>query len=273
MRIVTNEKAELVVRAVRFWPGSRRRRSPQAEAEAESTAETPFFFVHVMKTAGTTFVLQLQQLFGMEHVYPLGLDAHRNGDVRPYSRVEVLLGLSAEERAKIRVYAGHFPFVAYEQLGVPATTMTILREPVARTVSMLKHCKREMDVYRDLELEEIYERPLVRLGFVDNFQTKQFAFTRADAPESCLDPLEIDEDRLRLAVANLDSVDVVGTTERYAEFLEELRRRFGWDIAELGNRNVSREQWDVSPEFRDRIAHDNRFDVAFYEHAQARGAR
>jgi hypothetical protein len=221
-----------------------------------------------MKTAGTTFVRQLQEHFGVDHVYPLALDAHRSGDVRPYSRVDSLLALSLEQRSQMRAYAGHFPFVAYELLGIEAVTLTILRDPVDRTVSMLKHCKREMHGLRDLELEEIYERDLVRAAFVDNFQTKQFAFTREDAPESCLTALEIDHDRLRIAMSNLDSVDVVGTTERFDAFLNEIRRRFGWRAAELGNRNVSRERWDVSTAFRDRIAHDNRLDIAFYEHAK-----
>lgn len=239
-------------------------------SSAENGDERPFFFVHVMKTAGTTFVHQIQQKFGIDHVYPFAFDALRRADVSSYSKVESLLALSPEQRAQIRVYAGHLPFVACELLDVDAITLTILREPVERTVSMLKHCKREMKDYRDLGLDEIYENTRVREWFIDNFQTKQFAFTRADAPGSCLTPLAIDAARLQIAKTNIDSVDVVGTTDHLDVFLEELRVRYGWSFGALENRNVSREKWDVSPALRARIAEDNRFDIAFYEHARER---
>lgn len=244
--------------------GLRRRR----ERTEESGTERPFFFLHLMKTAGTTFVRQVQEIFGVDHVYPHALEAHRSGGIQPYSRVESLLGLSPEERAPIRVYAGHFPFAAYEMFGIDAVTMTILRDPVDRTVSMLKHCKRDIEQFRHLDLDEIYDRRFVRVAFVDNFQAKQFAFTPEDAPESCLDKLVVDEDRLELAKANLDSVDVVGVTEQFDVFLDRMHRRFGWQFTDLGNRNVSREQWDVSPALRARIAEDNRLDIEFYEHAR-----
>jgi hypothetical protein len=221
-----------------------------------------------MKTAGTTFVRQIQEIFGVDHVYPHALDAHRSGGVQPYSRVESLLGLTPEERAPIRVYAGHFPFAAYEMFGIDAVTVTMLRDPVDRTVSMLKHCKRDIDMYLDLDLDEIYEDHFARIAFLDNFQAKQFAFTPGDEPKSCLDELAVDEDRLRIAIANLDSVDVVGVTEHFDVFLDQMHRRFGWSFTDLGNRNVSRERWDVSPELRARIAQDNRFDIEIYEHAK-----
>jgi hypothetical protein len=223
-----------------------------------------------MKTAGTSFVAQIQQNFGIDHIYPSAHHVPEKGVAQPYVRVDALVNLSAAERAQTHVYAGHFPFVAYELLGVDAVTLTILREPVERTVSMLKHCKREIKAFSEMDLDEIYERGLVRAAFVDNFQTKQFAFTRADAPPSSLAALAIDDDRLRLAISNLDSVDVVGATERYDVFLARMRGRYGWTFTETPKRNVSKEPWDASPELRSRIAKDNRFDIAFYEHAKDR---
>ena len=52
------------------------------------------------------------------------------------------------------------------------------------------------------------------------------------------------------------------------------QRRFGWwpDGVDLDARtNVSTEDWDVTPAFRDRIAADNAYDLALYEYARSSG--
>ena len=61
-----------------------------------------------------------------------------------------------ERRATIRGYMGHYPYVASQLLGEDPVTLTILRDPVERTISYLKHCKRYHDHHRELSLEEIY---------------------------------------------------------------------------------------------------------------------
>ena len=78
-------------------------------------------------------------------------------DVTPYASIPKMLALSPERRARIRVYAGHLPYVASELLGFDVIRLTLLRDPVDRTVSMLKHVKRLFERYRELSLEEIYD--------------------------------------------------------------------------------------------------------------------
>src|SRR5215471_6192155 len=102
-----------------------------------------FFFVHVMKTAGTTFVLQLGSEFPGSAMYPTGgIDWHDPNDVAPYMSVPRLLALPPERRAQIRMYSGHFPYFACEQVDSQLVTLTLLRDPVERVVSMLKQLKR-----------------------------------------------------------------------------------------------------------------------------------
>jgi hypothetical protein len=216
-----------------------------------------------MKTGGATF---------RQHVYA----NFREGEVYPRPKVDnmdrawlvdYLLGLPAERRAQTRAYTGHFPFVVTELLDIDLVTFTVLRDPVDRTISYLKHCKRYHAQHADLSLEEIYEDPFYFPCFIQEHQTKIFSMTADDPLESYADVVDVDDRRLEIAKSNLEKVDVIGLSEHHGEFLLEMQQRFGWKFKTLRNRRVSSEDWEVPRSLRSRIADDNRADVAFFEFA------
>lgn len=238
---------------------------------ASQTLRGPFFFIHVMKTAGTTFAFQLRRQFPADVTYPWteAEPGSPEGD-EAYASIERLLTLPPERRAAVELFTGHFPYMVCEAMAVDLVTLTVLREPVARTVSVLRHFKRLDERYRSLPLEAIYEDEEVYRYFVHNHQAKIFALTREDNPRGFLRPITWDDDRLALAKENLAKVDVIGLTERYAEFVEGLRARFGWwtrgvDVG--GRANASIDAGELEPAMRRRIAEDNAYDVEFYRYA------
>jgi hypothetical protein len=231
-----------------------------------------FFFVHVMKTAGTTFARQLQQQFPKESIYPCReIDWISEHDFEAYVNIPRLLALGAERRAGIRMYTGHFPFFVCERIDPELVTLTVLRDPVERTISVLKHFKRVEERFHDLSLEAVYEDRQIFRFFVENHQTKVFSLGLDDNEQAINCGLTIDDARFARARDNLARVDVIGLTEHYDRFLAEVRDRFGWwagglDLAERAN--VSSEDWAVPAAFRERIAADNAYDLQLYEIAR-----
>ena len=231
-----------------------------------------FFFVHVMKTAGTTFARQLQQQFPKESIYPCReIDWISEHDFEAYVNIPRLLALTSERRAGIRIYTGHFPFFVCGQIDPRLITLTVLRDPIERTISVLKHFKRVEERFHDLSLEAVYDDRQIFRFFVENHQTKVFSLALDDNEQAINCGLDVDAARFARARENLARVDVIGLTEEYDRFLAEVRDRFGWwpggvDLAERAN--VSTEDWEVSGPFRERIATDNAYDLELYEIAK-----
>ena len=163
-----------------------------------------FFFIHVMKTAGTTFVRQLQQQFPAEAIYPTrGIDWTSPTDVDAYINIPRLLSISADRRAQVQIYTGHFPFMVCDLIDPEPVALTVLREPVERTISVLKQFKRREERFRDWSLESIYEdRPIFRF-FVENHQTKVFSLAPEDNEVAINCGLTIDDARFARARENL----------------------------------------------------------------------
>jgi hypothetical protein len=229
------------------------------------TPDERFFFIHVMKTAGTTFARFMRRNFERSVVYPGPKDTDRH---YAYYHVDRLCGISAGRMERLRVINGHFPYVASELVPGPFTRITILRDPIERTISHLKHAKREREHLADATLDEVYEDPFLFPTVLHNYQAKVFAFTAEDDVTTSLAVLDVDDERLKIAKSHLDRIDLLGLQERLPEFMEHVERRYGWSREDVPRANVSTEDWTVSPALRRRIIEDNTADQEFYEYGR-----
>jgi hypothetical protein len=230
-----------------------------------------FFFVHLMKTGGGTVWVNIKMNFRRQFVYP-DSDPDGNGPDEwsvAYYDMARLLALSPERREIIRVYTGHFPFVASEMLGFEdMATFTVLREPVERTISYLKHCQRFHPQHKGMPLDSIYDDGFINPFFIANHQAKVFAMTREDEPETIMDVIDIDDERLAIAKENLGKVDLIGFNDDFARFQLLLSERFGWQIGAAPDLHVSGDDTDVDDAFRRRITDDLAYDIEFYDFAK-----
>lgn len=243
-----------------------------------------FFFVHVHKAAGTSLYHRLQRHFEDAEIYPNDSeararpfsDARRETAARPaFPRlaptllVSCLLERYRVRRHELRIVTGHFPLRTAELLGDEFTTLTLLREPVDRTLSSLRHHQMRTPADRDRSLEELYDDPIRFHGLIHNHQVKMFSLTPPEIEAGDGIMARVDDftpQRLEEAKRRLGRVDVIGLHDRADEMCHELTARFGWRLGASVHANPS-EPVEVARSFRARIESDNAFDIELYEHA------
>ena len=161
---------ELVLRGLRLAGGVRAPRCVTRGPEPRR-----FFFVHMQKTGGVSLYVRMWRYFGRQAVYPAPSDGSPT-KVAPQLFPQVLFERWAERRDEIQVVTGHFPLCTTELLDAEFTTLiTVLRHPVERTLSYLRHHRDTTPADRELPLEAIYEDPSRFRPFIENHMVKMLS--------------------------------------------------------------------------------------------------
>ena len=235
-----------------------------------------FFFVHVHKAAGTSLLLRLRRHFRPEQIYPDDSDvaARRDSEqlalLGPTMLVSHLLERYPVRRDEIALVAGHFPVRTTELLGDRFTTITLVREPVERILSSLRHHREHVPADRDRPLEELYDDPYRFHGMLHNHLVKMFSLSPAEmrvGDGMVTHVKDFTETRLGDAKTRLAAVDVLGLHDRVDDLCDDLQARFGWNLGAPVHANVT-EPVPVAESFRRRIAADNAADAELYELAR-----
>jgi hypothetical protein len=229
-----------------------------------------WFFVHMHKTAGTALYQRLLEQFGPASIYPTQAEqkAHKAS-----LHVDLLCRKFRERGHELQLIAGHFPLCTTELLGVPFTTITVLRDPVERTLSSLRDMREREPMFRGQPLERIYEDPIRFPCLIHNHMVKMLSITPDEMTDGMLSVVDFDRTHLERAQRNLvERIDVWGVQESFEDLCDELTRRFGWSLGtpRYANRTTP---FPATDDFRERIAHDNALDVELYDFAvRVRGA-
>jgi hypothetical protein len=226
-----------------------------------------FFVAHMQKTAGTSLRDRLRATFPDEQIYPNTSDGAD-------PRVSVISVSHLRERwaargQHIRLLTGHFPVRTVELLGVPFVTMTILRHPVERTLSFLRHQaeRRQRGATLDTPLVEIYEDPFRFEHMVRNHMVRTLSLSPEEMLEhdGVLTPVAYTPERLERAKEALTGLDLFGLQDGFEDFCGELADRYGLDVGAPVRSNTT-EPVDVPDGLADRIAEDNALDMELYEY-------
>jgi hypothetical protein len=227
-----------------------------------------FFFAHVQKAAGTSLFVQLQRHFERDEIYPDSSD-WVEGPARNLL-VSHLCERYELRRDRIRIVTGHFPVRSSELLGDDFITLTVVRDPVERTLSYLRHHRRRTPADADRPLEELYEDPIRFHGLIHNNMVKMFSLSPEEmvAGDGLMTHLEdFTPVRIQRAKDGLAAVDVLGLDRFFGEFVGELGARFGWRLGAPEHVNRT-EPDDVASSFRRRIAADNAADSELFAFAR-----
>jgi hypothetical protein len=228
-----------------------------------------FFFVHMQKTGGTSLYMRTKRHFGEEGVYPDDSDGDVV-DVAPQLMVPVLLERWPKRRDQVRLIGGHFPLCTRELLDADFRTFTVLREPVERTLSYLRHHRELNPTELTLTLEEMYEDP-AHIGhfrhFIGNHMVKMLSLRAGEMTEGMMTLVEPDRSDLARAKDALREMDEFGFQEQLEEFAQRLERIWGWRLGPPRHDHPT-EPVKVATTLRRRIAEDTSLDNELYEYAR-----
>jgi len=232
--------------------------------------DTRFFVAHMQKTAGTTLRDRLRATFPEEQVYP-------NGEDGPDGRVSVisvshLLECWKNRGERIRLLTGHFPVRTVELLDAPFVTVTVLRDPVERTLSFLRHQaeRHQRGADPDTPLWEIYEDPFRFEAMIQNHMTRMLSLSPDEfgPGDGVLTQVPYTPERLEMAKEALAGLDAFGLQSRLDEFCDELGARWGLTVGPPTRSNTT-EATPPPAGLVERIREDNALDVELYEFARA----
>lgn len=246
----------------------------------------PYFFLHIHKTAGTSFTSILDQLFQAKAICPV------------YYTFE-LKELAKAELATYRLFQGHIYYnVLQQQLDRPLHILTFVRNPIEHAVSFFHEFKR-VDRLKSLAGREIYNRrfedvisgwegtdylkmSLAEFVFNDlNYQnlqvrrlienTRYASFDAQKDPPSSVIIIRANPGDLAQAKELLANAAFVGITERFEESLLLFTYLLGIrPTRAMPHLNSSADRPsldDISPEIFDTINSNNALDGELYAFA------
>ncbi|MEM9254973.1 MAG: sulfotransferase family 2 domain-containing protein [Pseudomonadota bacterium] len=241
------------------------------------TDRPPIFFVHIMKTGGTTVQKMIRYRLPEMRVFPNNIEDPNR--LVAHVNIPYLRGIPAERVQRTRVFAGHFPYIATKMLGCEVQTMTLLRDPVERVISHLKHhhrqeggfthWSRELREISNPTLQQLYNDQLLKPMFFLNHQMRIFSINEQDECGSFLQKTPVDESRLEAACRNIEQVDCVGLLDDLEDFRLEINQHFQLHTRPVKRSNEATNKVEVPQSLRDQIAEDNRLDIEFYKFAAA----
>src|SRR5918912_423372 len=251
--------------------------SKQTAESAVAEEERALLFLHIPKAGGTTLHSVIERQFAPAVTF-------RITGMTPAQSIREFINLPAERRYRIRLLMWHMPYGLHRYLSVPATYITMLRDPIDRVVSHYYFVRRSPGVAYHREVaasrmsldDFVRERAAINanndqtrlLSGVKKVNKKLWGEGQGVNEEAC------DVDILEIAKANIrDHFTLVGLAESFDESLLLLRKRLGWRNVYYVKRNVTKgrpAKREVPRETISLIEKHNELDMALYEFARQR---
>lgn len=232
------------------------------------SARSPILIhLHIPKNAGTTLsrMLKLRML-----MHPPTNALHRAAVLGQYqhpteTRLPAIAAMSDRDKRRMRFYEEHCGYGVHEHLPGTCTYLTMLRDPVDRTLSVYDFLRQEGRIPPDRPLGSFLDKPTIRrVWWIDNAQVRYLAGEQGeiiDAPVGECPPALLDTAKRRLE----HDIAWFGLLERFDESLFLLCRALGWPHAVAVRSNVTKQRSStrstVAPELLERIAAMNSLDL------------
>lgn len=214
----------------------------------------PCFFMHIPKTAGTSFRHMLFEYFEQPQVFPNMKDIDNNKGF--YPSFSGLVELSKQKDIdSLKLLVGHYPLSAGERVfpNRKIHLFTFLRNPITRTISHLYELQKHHAKLKGKDIAEIFENTK---HYFFNLQVRMFS-----APND-----KHTEVSLEKAIENMKASTFVGLTEDFDNSILLLEKKMGWKFTANQKRNVNQKKKEkvINLGLLDRIIASNELDMEFY---------
>ncbi len=260
-------------------------------------AKTQTYFLHIPKTAGTSLRSVVEEQFPKDQVAPFSY-MHELADVVKRDKNELI---------NYSLFAGHLGHTLISLLPQSPRVITMIREPVSRTISRFKNLMRnrvrksvghERFLDPEATIDDFLSFPPTR-RLITNFQVRNLAldfdltkmYYDDDGQEILPKQAKLlsytktamsDDELLTKAKQRLASFDFVGVTDRFADSMKLLLGTFGWkttmDVPHLNalpdptlsEQTLSRDTMDKIKAYTELDAELYRFATELFEKRYAR---
>lgn len=210
----------------------------------------PFIFMHIPKTAGSSFKASLEEVFGEGYcnLTPHGKSWPEVHELKQYH--QAFSGHIFSDHGIYRIFPEH-------------TSVTILRDPVERVIdayNFLYECSIHPlhEQARKTPFEDALRNSHVNWGLKDLMVWHLSGMIHLHTePEA----------RLALAKEVLKDFDFFGFTEQYGDFINECNRRMGWSTNEK-RINIGSYNPQYGENVRELIVENNLLDLELYKFAR-----
>lgn len=217
-----------------------------------------YYFLHVPKTAGTSFRYLIYDHFAQSRIYPnyYNLLLQKN----------TYLGWTEFKKRESEIFPatkdfliGHYGWAPMHQFSDHSPqVLSFVREPVRRIMSSIVFHQKRGRRYTDMTVDEVLDQYLEMEG---SLQARQFGY----APQ---------RDNLELAIERMNNIAFVGLSEQYDKSLALCNKTFGWSLKKGKKKNVgSGVRQEFTSEQIQRIEEGCQVDRQFYEAARIRFER
>ncbi len=219
------------------------------------TSLAPLVFIHIPKTAGTSFKHRLLAEYGSSGV----------GMV--YRVEDRSAALKATLNQDVKAVSGHFGMGELETAidkSRPIRLYTLVREPVAQTVSHFLHRNRDRELTERNEVFERFEEFLLR---PPGCNVQSLLLSGIQRPEW---EHASNEKVWQGVLDRWDRFELIGTTENYEKSLAIVRAQMSWPKRKIEHRNpVRQREWaaELSENFKSKILEANVLDAALHARA------
>jgi hypothetical protein len=232
--------------------------------QAKLRPDSIFCFVHIPKNAGTSV-----------RAYVVGNNLYSRTYILNPRELHLLEQLSAEEKAKIGVVIGHYPYAYRLQNHLPrkCSFATVLRHPKARVLSLYSYIASEPEhrlhsavIGGQLTLEDFIKRRTSM--HTENGQVRFLCDIDLDVwgNKPCT------REMLEQAKENLErDFEFIGFAEDMDSFYNDVNKSFKWSSRHVSKVNITKkriQENEISETALQLINDYNQLDLELYEFAQ-----